>query len=158
MAVLLLLVGAGVAGVAATFYPLGIGSERGRDAPRAGVRSEDAGQNSANQAPDTEREPSVIEEPSPRAEFDPKPRPDTEARVNPAGTRKGQGLYTTYCLGCHGWGGQGGGGPPLDNKSVSFEAFLVQLRIPRTMMPAIPESDVSIAEARQIYEYLQSVQ
>jgi hypothetical protein len=157
VAVLLLVVAAGVAGAAAMLYPPGIGSEGGRDAARAGVPSESAGQISADQVPDTEQVSGVIEDPSPGAEFDPKPRPATETRVNPAGTRKGLGLYITYCLGCHGASGLGGGCPPLDKKNMSFEAFLAQLRLPRVMMPAIPESDVSVAEARQIYDYLQSV-
>lgn len=156
-AVLLLVAGVGVAGAAVTFLPPGIGPERGSDAGGAAVSPEGAGRNGAARAPDAGPVSGAIEAPSAGAAAGPEPSPATEARVDPAGTRKGQGLYTTYCLGCHGWGGQGGGGPPLAANNMPFETFLAQLRVPRVMMPAIPESDVDAAEARQIYDYLRSV-
>jgi hydroxylamine dehydrogenase len=61
------------------------------------------------------------------------------------------------CLGCHGASGRGGVGPVLARTSLSFAAFLQQLRTPRGQMPAFPASLVSEGEARSIYQYLQQV-
>jgi cytochrome c551/c552 len=61
------------------------------------------------------------------------------------------------CLGCHGASGRGGVGPDLAHTTLSFEAFLSQVRSPRGTMPAFPAEIVSEAEARAIHAYVQGV-
>jgi hydroxylamine dehydrogenase len=61
------------------------------------------------------------------------------------------------CLGCHGASGRGGVGPVLANTQLPLDAFLTQVRQPRGIMPRFPESVVSAAEARQIFQYLHAV-
>ncbi|MEW5850862.1 MAG: multiheme c-type cytochrome [Myxococcota bacterium] len=61
------------------------------------------------------------------------------------------------CLGCHGASGRGGVGPTLIRTSLSFDAFLNQVRSPRALMPPFPERVVSADEARAIYDYVQTL-
>jgi hydroxylamine dehydrogenase len=61
------------------------------------------------------------------------------------------------CLGCHGASGRGGVGPELGQTPLTLEAFLGQVRAPRSRMPPFPSEAVSDVEVREIYEYLQRV-
>lgn len=58
------------------------------------------------------------------------------------------------CLGCHGASGRGGVGPSLAGTTLSFEAFLRQVRTPRGIMPPFPREAVSDQELRAIHAYL----
>jgi len=74
------------------------------------------------------------------------------------GAEQGVGLYLTKgCLGCHGASGRGGVGPALANTKLGVDAVIQQLRNPRGVMPRFPAEVLSDAEAREIYEYLQTV-
>lgn len=159
VAALILAFSAGLAAVTATFYPLGSGSPRAGDAAPTGALSGGSGGNDATQGlAEVQRSIELEKLSPPGAQSDPKARrAATDTRKKSVDARKGLGLYITYCLGCHGASGLGGGCPPLVNKSIPFEAFLSQLRKPRASMPTIPETDVSLAEAKQIYEYLHSI-
>jgi len=70
----------------------------------------------------------------------------------------GERLFITKgCLGCHGVSGRGGVGPELANTSLTVEAFLLQLRQPRDLMPAFHAEVVSEADVRAIHAFLRSV-
>ncbi len=64
-------------------------------------------------------------------------------------------LYVSAgCAGCHGQAAAGDIGPTLAGTSITFEAFLEQLRSPRGMMPPIAPSLVTDQQARGLFDYV----
>lgn len=61
------------------------------------------------------------------------------------------------CMGCHGASGRGGVGPALAHTTLTYDAFLSQLRSPRDIMPPFPAQAVTDENAREIYAYLKEV-
>ena len=68
----------------------------------------------------------------------------------------GERLYTDKCEHCHGAEGRGDRGPALVPLKLTFEKFLNQLRFPLCDMPAFPESELSDAAGRDIYDYVKT--
>jgi hydroxylamine dehydrogenase len=72
---------------------------------------------------------------------------------------RGAELYIQKgCLGCHGASGRGGVGPVLAHTALTGDRLLGQLRHPRAIMPAFPQSIVSDNEALSIHAYLQGLE
>jgi len=64
-------------------------------------------------------------------------------------------LYVSAgCSGCHGSNAAGALGPTLAGTGLSFDAFLEQLRSPRSMMPPVAVSLVSDEQARSLFDYV----
>lgn len=74
--------------------------------------------------------------------------------------RKGESLYGTHCAGCHPNGGNSitPGRPVKGSSTLSdFKLFLQWIRHPEALMPPFPETVLSDAEARELYEYITHV-
>ena len=86
------------------------------------------------------------------------------AQSSPAETgdaARGQQLFMkNMCFSCHGTQGQGGDrgtGPQLAPNVFPMEAFAMQLRQPRQLMPRFPAKFVSDSDVADIHAYLASV-
>lgn len=72
-------------------------------------------------------------------------------------TANGKKLFDTVgCFECHGWAGQGGGAGPKLINPPAWEAFIVQLRTPRNVMPPFTTKVLSDQQAADIYAYIQT--
>ncbi len=70
----------------------------------------------------------------------------------------GKQLYEVKgCYSCHGYVGQGGREGPRLTPPMPVEAFVAQLRTPRTIMPPYMESMVSDREAADMVAFLASL-
>ena len=70
----------------------------------------------------------------------------------------GKQLYEVKgCYSCHGYVGQGGREGPRLTPVLPVEAFVAQLRSPRTIMPPYMESMVSDGEAADMVAFLASL-
>jgi mono/diheme cytochrome c family protein len=72
---------------------------------------------------------------------------------HPAGYRE---FVEMGCWQCHGFQGQGASGPAL-TPPLPYEAFDVLVRQPVNVMPAYSFAQLSEAELKSIYNYLQNV-
>ncbi len=61
------------------------------------------------------------------------------------------------CYQCHGYQGQGGGGPRIAPKPLSLEAFTRLVRRPPNVMPAYSPKVISDEKLKRIHEYLKSI-
>ncbi len=61
------------------------------------------------------------------------------------------------CYQCHGYDGNGGGGPRLAPDPLPFEAFSSVVRRPPNVMPAYSPNVLTDEKLRDIYEYLESI-
>ena len=72
-------------------------------------------------------------------------------------TANGKKLFDTVgCFECHGWAGQGGGAGPKLINPPAWEAFIVQVRTPRNVMPPFTPKVLSDQQAADIYSYIQT--
>jgi mono/diheme cytochrome c family protein len=73
--------------------------------------------------------------------------------------QNGKTLYASNnCAQCHGASAEGtAAAPSLAASQVAFAAFLGQLRNPADIMPAFPASQVSDAQAADIYAFMRSL-
>ncbi len=71
----------------------------------------------------------------------------------------GKTLYEGVgCFQCHGFAGQGGGaGPKLVDPVTPYEAFVVQLRTPRQVMPPYTARVLTDQQAADIYAHLLTI-
>ena len=75
---------------------------------------------------------------------------------NPKGdVANGKKLFEAVgCYQCHGLAAQGGGAGPKLNPPPAFAAFLLQLRMPRQVMPPYAASVLTDNQAADIHTYL----
>jgi mono/diheme cytochrome c family protein len=67
----------------------------------------------------------------------------------------GKKLYETIgCFECHGFAGQGGAAGPKLIEPPPWEAFVVQVRTPRAVMPPYTTRVLSDQQAADIYAHL----
>ena len=72
-------------------------------------------------------------------------------------TANGKKLFETVgCFECHGYAGQGGGAGPKLINPPAWEAFIVQVRTPRQVMPPFTNKVLSDQQAADIYSYIQT--
>src|SRR4051812_1268199 len=72
-------------------------------------------------------------------------------------TANGKKLFDTVgCFECHGWAGQGGGAGPKLINPPAWEAFIVQVRTPRQVMPPFTPKVLSDQQIADIYAYTQT--
>jgi mono/diheme cytochrome c family protein len=70
-------------------------------------------------------------------------------------TANGKKLYETIgCFECHGYAGQGGGAGPKLINPPAWEAFIVQLRTPRQVMPPFTAKVTTDQQLADIYSYI----
>jgi len=70
-------------------------------------------------------------------------------------TANGKKLYETVgCFECHGYAGQGGGAGPKLISPPPWEAFMLQVRTPRQVMPPFTAKVLSEQQAADIYAYI----
>jgi ubiquinol-cytochrome c reductase cytochrome c subunit len=66
----------------------------------------------------------------------------------------GKALYvSTGCYQCHGYAGQGGAAGPKLNPPTPWDPWLLQLRMPRFVMPPYAAAVLSDQQAADIYAY-----
>lgn len=80
----------------------------------------------------------------------------------PAGdTAAGEKAYKkNMCDACHGSAGQGGdrgAGPKIAPNPFPYEAFAIQVRRPRAVMPRYAEEFLSAKDMADIYAYMMSI-
>ncbi len=63
---------------------------------------------------------------------------------------------SSSCVGCHGLTAMGGLGPPLAATKLDYQKFIDTVRHGKSMMPAIPATEVSDEEAKALYAELQA--
>ncbi len=69
----------------------------------------------------------------------------------------GHRLYDSVgCYQCHGYVGQGGNAGPKLNPAPAWEPYLLQLRMPRQLMPPYAASVLSEQQAADILAYMQT--
>jgi len=61
------------------------------------------------------------------------------------------------CYECHGYEGQGGGGPRLAPDPLPWEAFSTIVRKPPSVMPAYSPEVLTEERLERIYEYVKSI-
>jgi len=61
------------------------------------------------------------------------------------------------CYQCHGYEGQGGGGPRLAPEPLAYEAFANITRRPYGVMPAYPPALLSEETLGRIYQYMNAI-
>jgi mono/diheme cytochrome c family protein len=61
------------------------------------------------------------------------------------------------CYECHGYEGQGGGGPRLAPDPLPLEVFAAIVRKPPSVMPAYSPTVLSDEKLERIYEYVRSI-
>src|SRR5215472_7555909 len=72
-------------------------------------------------------------------------------------TANGKKLFDTVgCFECHGWAGQGGAAAPKLISPPAWEAYIVQVRTPRNVMPPFTTKVLSDQQAADIYAYIQT--
>jgi mono/diheme cytochrome c family protein len=70
-------------------------------------------------------------------------------------TANGKKLFETVgCFECHGYAGQGGGAGPKLISPPPWEAFILQVRTPRQVMPPFTTKVLSDQQAADIYSYI----
>jgi mono/diheme cytochrome c family protein len=70
----------------------------------------------------------------------------------------GKALYEKYgCWACHGYAGQGGGGPRLAPKPLSLARFTAIVRRPPSQMPPYTAKIISDRELADIHAYLGTI-
>lgn len=75
-----------------------------------------------------------------------------------SGLAGGRALFVSNgCSACHGDQGQGNIGPTIAGTGLTFAAVLHQVRVPKGQMPPFSTQQVSDAQVRQIYDYLESL-
>lgn len=78
-----------------------------------------------------------------------------------ASVERGRQLYMQHtCFSCHGTVGQGGernAGPKLTPNPFPYEAFVMQMRQPRAIMPRYSVKALSDQELQTIYHYVLSI-
>jgi mono/diheme cytochrome c family protein len=76
----------------------------------------------------------------------------------PGDARRGQQVYMKQlCHTCHGTighGGERGSGPKIYPNPFPYQAFVMQVRKPRQVMPPYTEKNLSDQELADIYHYL----
>lgn len=76
----------------------------------------------------------------------------------PGDAARGKKLFASDgCYECHGYYGQGGGGPRLAPDPVPYAVVIGELRHPINAMPPYTSKVVSDKDVRDIYAFLQSV-
>jgi ubiquinol-cytochrome c reductase cytochrome c subunit len=69
----------------------------------------------------------------------------------------GKKLFETIgCFECHGYAGQGGGAGPKLISPPAWEAFILQVRTPRNVMPPFTAKVLSDQQIADIYAYVQT--
>ena len=95
------------------------------------------------------------------AQEKPAPSTGTQQTSEPAGSGNasaGKALYEKYgCWACHGYAGQGGGGPRLAPKPLALARFKAIVRRPPSQMPPYTEKVMSDAELADIHAYLGTI-
>ncbi len=88
------------------------------------------------------------------------PTPVPEPTLNPAGdAAHGAALFVRWqCATCHGGGAGGGIGPALAGTTISQAAFTEAVRQTRPPKPAFSEAELSEADVRDIYVWLQGLE
>ena len=83
----------------------------------------------------------------------------TPAESAPAGNAEnGKKLYAQYgCYQCHGYAAQGGVGPRLAPRPLTFAAFSKYLRQPTGEMPPYTVKVLSNSQLADVYAFLRSV-
>jgi mono/diheme cytochrome c family protein len=72
--------------------------------------------------------------------------------------QNGKKIFQTYgCYQCHGREAQGGVGPRLGPRPISFAAFSRYVRQPTDQMPPYTTKMVSDAQLADMYAFLQSI-
>ncbi|MEY4879649.1 MAG: hypothetical protein RJB62_1118 [Pseudomonadota bacterium] len=81
------------------------------------------------------------------------------AQTAPAGNADhgGQLFVAVGCYQCHGYVGQGGAAGPMIAPPLAFEAFELQLRTPRQVMPPYSADVLPARDAADIYAYLLTI-
>jgi len=69
----------------------------------------------------------------------------------------GRAPFRRVCATCHGENAEGGQGPKLAGVDLDYDEFLAKVRHGGGEMPAIPKTEVSDDEAKQIFDYLRSM-
>jgi len=88
------------------------------------------------------------------------PTPAPEPTLNPAGdAAHGAALFVRWqCANCHGGDGGGSIGPALAGTAIGQEAFTAAVRQTRPPKPAFSEAELSEADVRDIYVWLQGLE
>ena len=85
----------------------------------------------------------------------------TPSAPDAASVTRGKQLYMQHvCYSCHGTVGQGGernAGPKLTPNPFPYEAFVIQMRQPRAIMPRYSAQALSDQELQSIYHYVLSI-
>jgi len=80
------------------------------------------------------------------------------AATTKSSAARGRELFVKVgCFECHGYQGQGGGGPKLAPEPISYDAMVTFVRNSSRAMPPYSEKILSDADFADIYAYLQSV-
>lgn len=74
-----------------------------------------------------------------------------------AGPPPGKAPFQRVCADCHGANAEGSQGPKLAGIELDYDEFLAKVRHGGGEMPAIPKTQISDDEARQIFDYLKSL-
>ncbi len=70
-------------------------------------------------------------------------------------TASGKHLFETVgCFECHGYAGQGGSAGPKLINPPAWEAFILQVRTPRNVMPPFTNKVLTDQQAADIYSYI----
>ncbi|MGC4080646.1 MAG: cytochrome c [Vicinamibacterales bacterium] len=69
----------------------------------------------------------------------------------------GRAPYLRVCAACHGENAEGSQGPRLAGIQIDYDEFLAKVRHGGGEMPAIPKTQITDEEARQIFDYLTSM-
>jgi ubiquinol-cytochrome c reductase cytochrome c subunit len=79
------------------------------------------------------------------------------AATNSSATRGRELFVRVGCFECHGYQGQGGGGPKLAPEPMPYDAMVTFVRNSSRSMPPYSEKILSDTDFADIYAYLQSV-
>src|SRR5262245_32282948 len=69
----------------------------------------------------------------------------------------GKAPFERVCAACHGEQAEGGQGPKIAGLTLEYDDFLAQVRHPDGEMPAIPKTEMSDDEVKEVFEYLKSL-
>jgi mono/diheme cytochrome c family protein len=65
--------------------------------------------------------------------------------------------FDRVCATCHGENAEGGQGPRLAAIALEYDEFLAKVRHGGGEMPAIPKTEITDDEVKQVFEYLKSL-